>query len=391
LIEGSAKLGSAKIARGSNTSPRLALVSSGLGNTNRGFEISTARWFEALKSHTDLDVRLYCGGKYAGGKALWNFPRNSIWTQPAHYLPFFSERKRWEVTYGAEQISFWSALNFELLAWQPDVLWVKDYPLVHFLSLSRKMFSLHYKIIFANGGMKDPKSYQDIDYIQQIQESAFNHALSLGLSSERMEVLPNCIPSFPGLIDRSKIRDELGIECGDWAIICIAAWNRHHKRIDYLLEEVAAITDRHVKLILCGTPEVGSESLKAMGKKLLGDRVQWLTVDNGRIGQILQACDVFVLPTLDEFFGNSLIEAALCGLPVVTHPHTAARYAINSDFWYTDLSQKGNLTARLLWLQENRDSLQDEIDALTERLKLRFDEEKLALRFRDMVLKVVQS
>ena len=43
---------------------KLALVSCGLGNINRGVESSTARWFEALKDKEDLAVRLFAGGNY---------------------------------------------------------------------------------------------------------------------------------------------------------------------------------------------------------------------------------------------------------------------------------------------------------------------------------------
>ena len=42
----------------------------------------------------------------------------------------------------------------------------------------------------------------------------------------------------------------------------------------------------------------------------------------------MKASDVLVLPTLQEHLGNVLAEAAMCGLPLITHPHHGARYII---------------------------------------------------------------
>lgn len=370
---------------------KVALVSTGLGNTARGFEISTARWFEALQAHTNLDVRLYSGGPYPGAKQLWNMPRHSLWTRPVHYVPLMSEKSRWEWTYGVEQFSFWSALNFELLDWKPDVIWIKDYPLGHFLNVSRVMFGLKFKLVFANGGMPDVAMYKDFDYIQQIQSRAYEEALSMGIPSDKMEMLSNCIPVMEQTESRADVRRSLGLSESDWVIVCVAAWNRYHKRIDYLLKEVADLNDPDVKLILCGTPEIETKALQDMGKELLDSRVQWLTVDSKSIPGILKASDVFVLPSLDEFLGNSLIEAAMYGLPIVTHPHASARFAINDEFWMTDLSVDGNLTERLQWLRDNQSTLTERLLKLKASLAGRFSEEILAARFERMVTQLIRN
>ncbi|MBX3075476.1 glycosyltransferase family 4 protein [Candidatus Obscuribacterales bacterium] len=383
------------IPSGSETAPlldrpvKIALVSCGLGNTTRGFETSTARWFEALKQHTALDVRLFCGGDYPGGKRLWNFPRNSIWTSPVNLFKFIPEEYRWQWTYGVEQVSFWSALNFELLAWRPDVVWVKDYPLAHLIKTSRIMFGLKFKMIFANGGLPNPDTYKEFDFIQQIQKQGFEDALAQGVSTERMELITNCVPLRDQHIDRATMRETLGLEESDYAVLCVAAWNRYHKRIDYLLEEVARIKDPKVKLILCGTPEVDTASLKEQGKKLLGERVKWLTVPIEEVPDVMRACDVFVLPTLQEHLGNALIEAAMYGLPVVTHPHGGARFSIQDEFWMTDLSVEGNLTKRLEWLRNNASQLTAKVAKLQSDVTSRFGAEVQSEKFADMVYRTV--
>jgi glycosyltransferase involved in cell wall biosynthesis len=366
---------------------KLALVSSGLGHTTRGFEVSTARWFNALRKHCaeEMDTRLFCGGPVDGGKALWNFPRQSAWTAPFRFIPFLAEKERWELCYGAEQISFWSALNFELLGWKPDVVWVKDIPLAHFLLLSRSMFGLKYKLILANGGMLRPPTYKDFDVIQQISLQAYEEALDYGITPEKMELISNCFPPFEPLDSRDKVRSSLGFGENDWVVICVAAWNKYHKRIDYLIEEVARLGDPNVKLILCGEPEVDAKELQELGEKLLPDRIKWLTVAPDMVPNLLHASDAFVLPSLRESLGNALVEAALCGVPLVTHPHHGARFAIKDEYWMADLSEPGSLTARLSELKSNPPSL-ERVKQMKDDVTERFSEGNLAGQFKEMVL-----
>ncbi|MBS1994939.1 MAG: glycosyltransferase family 4 protein [Cyanobacteria bacterium SZAS LIN-2] len=374
---------------------KLALVTSGLGNINRGFEISTARWYEALSRHTDIDVRLYCGGPYPSGRQLWNFPRNSAWTKPLHYIPFLSEQQRWELTYGVEQVSFWAALNFELLKFKPDVVWLKDIPLAMLLKVSRVAFGLKYKIIFANGGMLRPESYAGYDHVQQIEQQSYEEALRFGIPENKMELISNCvpIPKEPADSDRGqgrlRTRQALGLRESDWVIVCVAAWNKYHKRIDYLLDEVARLNDPNCKLLLCGAPEVDTEELQTQGSRLLGDRVQWLNVAPDKLTEILRASDVFVLPSLRESLGNAQIEAILCGLPIIVHPHDGARFIIDDEYWMTDLSQSGNLTNRLLWMRENAATNLERMKMMQVNVANRFSEEVLSGKFESMVKRVV--
>lgn len=369
---------------------KVALVSSGLGNTNRGFEISTARWYEALREHTQLDVRLYCGGEYPGGKRLWNFPRDSAWTLPFRILPFASEQRRWELCYGAEQVSFWSALNFELIDWRPDIVWVKDVPLAHMLIPSRHVFGLDYKLIFANGGMLKPDTYENFDVIQQISLQAYDESLAHGIPRQRMELISNCFPPFAFNETRESTRRKLGYGDNDIVVICVAAWNRYHKRIDYLLNEVAQIPDSRVKLLLCGAPEVDSRELQSLGAEKLGRRVKWLTVEPQVVPEMLQAADIFVLPSLRESLGNALVEAALCGLPIITHPHSGAQFAIQDEYWMTDLSQPGSLTQRLSQLIYEP-AEKERIRRLQSDVSMRFGARALARKFEEMVARTANS
>src|ERR1700722_6981995 len=57
---------------------KVALVSCGLGHINRGVEVSTARWYQALKNNKLLEVRLFSGGDYQEAKRVSNVPRDLL-------------------------------------------------------------------------------------------------------------------------------------------------------------------------------------------------------------------------------------------------------------------------------------------------------------------------
>ena len=364
---------------------KIAIIASGLGTTNRGFETSASRWFEALRKFTDMDVRLFCGGSYPDGKKLWNISRNSVLTLPFKFAPFCDEKQRWELCYGTEQISFWSALNFELLNWKPDVIWVKDIPLAHLLLASRIAFGLKFKIVFGHGGMLRPTSYNQFDLIQQISRDSYDEALSAGIPANRMRLISNCFAQPEIKVSRSEIRRSLGFADDDWITICVAAWNKYHKRIDYLLEEFAQIKDEKAKLVLCGAPEVSSGELKDLGSRLLGDRVRWLTVSPDMVASYLNASDLFVLPSLRESLGNAIVEAVLCGLPILTHPHSGAKYAIEDPAWMVDMRDSGNLASRLLEMKGNPPTRAC-LSALRTRIEERFLDRNMVPQFQEMIL-----
>ena len=120
-----------------------------------------------------------------------------------------SEQHKWEFSYGIEQVSFWSALNFQLLAFKPDVIWLKDVPLAFLLRGSRIAFGLKYKIIFANRGMLRPESYAPYDVIQQIERQSYDEALAYGIAPEKMELISNCVPQSKETAGRDSAEERL--------------------------------------------------------------------------------------------------------------------------------------------------------------------------------------
>lgn len=365
---------------------KLALVSSGLGNVTRGFEISTARWYHALKNHTELDVHLICGGRFNDAKVVPNIGRNNVLIKPLLHLPFVKEQNRWELSYGIEQFTFLPGVLFELARLRPDVVWVKDVPLAQLLLGARSLPFLNYKVVFANGASFNPANYRGFDHIQQLQPDAYKQAKLFGISESKMDLISNCIDPdmFKRLEDSRVVRERLGIKQTDYMIVCAAAWNKYHKRIDYLIEEVAKINDPSVRLVLCGVPEADTAALKELGQRLLGDRLSWLTLPSNEIPSVIKAADVFVLPSLTEGLGNVLIEAALAETPVVSHPHSGAHFILQDPYWMTDMTKNGALAARLNELRRSPPT-SEQCKELAASVQRRFSEKTLAHKFELMI------
>ncbi|CAN5572242.1 hypothetical protein BH10CYA1_BH10CYA1_21550 [soil metagenome] len=363
---------------------KLALISCGLGNVHRGFEVSTARLFKTLKERSDFDVRLYSGGKHEGAKFIWNIPRDEVLRSPLKLISRINDRRFWEFCYGVEQVSFALSVLPDLFKFQPDVIWTKEVPFGYFLDAYRKIFGFKYKVIFANGGAFNPPTYKDFDYIQHLQPESYNDAIQFGLPLEKNLTLTNFLYFEKSQKTRKELRAEFGYCDDDWVVICVAAWNRYHKRIDYLIEEVAQLADKNVKLMLCGHPEPDIDYLRKLAAEKLPGRVQWLTLTEAKVHEALQASDVFVLPSLNEGLGNAMAEAALAEVPVVCHSHAASRFVLGDEKWTTDLSQPGALTARLTQIKENPPTA-EELKKLAGTVHNVFSAEALLPRFCDMV------
>ncbi len=93
-----------------------------------------------------------------------------------------------------------------------------------------------------------------------------------------MHLLPNCVFYTTPEKSREQLRQQFGFDKEDYIIICVAAWNRYQKRLDYLIKEVAGLRDPSIKLLLCGHPEAETKALKLLAAKELGANARWLTL-----------------------------------------------------------------------------------------------------------------
>jgi glycosyltransferase involved in cell wall biosynthesis len=370
---------------------KIALVSCGLGNVQRGFEISTSRWFGAISDQEDLEVKLFSGGNFPGATKIPNIARDVLLNSPLRLFRRFGDQQFWEFCYIVEQLTFMFCLGPWLVWWwRPDIVWTKEVPLLHFLYIWRFLFNLKFKIIFANGGAFSPPTYKDADYIQHLHPESYDDAVKKGIPIKKMEILPNCVEYRQPEASKEKLRKNFGFKTEDWIVICVAAWNRYQKRIDYLINEVANMNDPAVKLLLCGHPENETGALKQLAEEKLGNKVRWMTLSPSEVSEALSMADVFVLPSFREGLSNSLIEAVMAGLPVVSHPHPGGKYILEDNQCLIDLSKEDNLKNHLIALKTNPPS-SEVLTTLQERAVNRFSSKALGPKFCSMLKKIVTN
>lgn len=372
----------AKTAEAINAPVKVAMVSCGLGYVNRGFEVSTARWYSALKKDPRLEVRLFAGGKYPDSTWVANLPRDFLLRWPLFIASLFNKRRVWEFAYGAEMVTFAIGILPHMISYRPDVVWTKEAPFGYVLMFFRDLLRLNFKVVIANGGGFKPNTIKLFDYVQHLQPSSYESALSFGIPKEKMQVLPHFARYSQPPQSREEVRNEFNLDKDDFAIITVSAWNRYHKRIDYIINEVAKIQDPKVKLILCGHPEPDTPDLKALATKMLGDRVQWLTLPAEGVHRALYAADTYVIASIDEVFGAATVEAALAEKPIVCHPNAGTKYILGEYVGDADLSVDGTLAERLMAVRDNPPSA-ELLREIKNSVNTKFSEEVLCRRFGD--------
>jgi glycosyltransferase involved in cell wall biosynthesis len=140
----------------------------------------------------------------------------------------------------------------------------------------------------------------------------------------------------------------LGLPVHRRILISVAALNRHHKRIDYLVEEVAALPEPRPYLLLVGEAEAETAALRRLARdRLGGEGHEFRTVPALAVPEHLRASDGFVLASVDEAQGRAAIEAAGQGLPCFVHDSAVMRFALDGYGRFADLTREGALTGLL--------------------------------------------
>ncbi len=356
---------------------KIGLVSCGLGRVSRGFESTTANWYEILnKGIPDTQVRLFAGGAASGGVQVANFPRNGRLCRFLRRLRLIHDGCR------LEQMSFALGLIPHLLRWRPDVLWLQEITLGKWLLWLRRPLGLNYRLVFCDGAPVGATAYKNFDFVQVLTPEFREEGIAAGIEPERVAVFPHPILECPPVTvqDRFAARLALNLPASAFVVLSVAAWNRHHKRIDYVVREVASMKGPGVHLLLCGQAEAETPGIKAEAAVLLGDRCHWHTLPYERMAQAYAAADTFVLASLHEAFGLVLLEAVAAGLPTLAHPHPAARFILEREPWLCDLSMPGGL-AEALRLSRERPDTGVQARTLRARVMGRFGDQILAPQF----------
>jgi glycosyltransferase involved in cell wall biosynthesis len=319
----------------------------------RGYESFTRECFDALYADNSLDVRLF-KGKGPHGRAeqtIWNLSRNGILAQAFGKL---SGRD----SYFIEQLTFTASLIPHLLSDDPEVVFFSDGNVGNFLWHFRRMANRRYRLVFSNGGPLDPP-FPRWDLVQQVSPEYATQALAAGVSSVQQMLVPYgiAVPESwgpPCVEERNALRRELGLPMDRPVFISVGAINVKHKRMDYILSEVARFPpeQRPFFAMLGAQDPISSPPIHKLAAQLLRPTDYVIrTVEPADVSRHLRAANVFALASLSEGFGRVFLEALSNGLPVITHDYETAHYVLGASGYFGDLREPGalaNLVALVL-------------------------------------------
>ncbi len=156
-----------------------------------------------------------------------------------------------------------------------------------------------------------------VDRVAAISESVRQRLLDGGVPEDRIQVVHSAVAPHRAKTPRDVLRKSLGV-ADDTPCLLVAAALVKRKGIDVLLSAVSTLADEGYTLTLWIAGE-GSDrpSLERRSSELgLDGQVRFLG-QRDDVGDLLEACDVFVLPSRREGLGIAALEAMAAGRPVV--------------------------------------------------------------------------
>ena len=324
----------------------MLLACPGLDHARRGFETFARECFEALGARSDITVELVKG---TGGR-----------TRNERAVPTVTRDDRVARMAGrgllgpllVEQMTFFVGLLPLLRRRPPDVVYFSEWHLGRVLAAWRRFTRQRYALAFCNGALA-PGGYGHLDLVQQIAAGGIEYTVSRGEARERQQMLPLgvAIESEPTLLDdsmRSVLRRRLGLPEERLIVLSVGAINRQ-KRMDYVIEEIAATAEPRPYLLIVGQPESETPAIRTLAARRLGaEGCATRTVSPDEMPALYRASDVFVLASLWESFGRVLVEALSHGLPCLAHDYPVMNWVLGEQGETADLRRPGAVRA---WLE----------------------------------------
>lgn len=336
---------------------RVLLVCCGLDHARRGYESFARECFEALRDEAAIELHLVKASGDPGRRehVAPTLRRDRAVAQGAGRLFGFRP-------FRAEALAFAGGLQPLLIRTRPDLVYVSEWDTARGLAALRPVLRQRFRLLLCNGGFAET-GFDHLDHVQQLTPAALEHVVALGADPRRHSMLPLgfVLPAEPPLLsadDRAALRRRLDLPVQRPVLLSVAALNRGHKRLHYVIDEVAALPAPRPFLLLAGEPDAETPGLRRQADAQLGaDGYSMRTVPSDQVGDLYRAADAFVLASLHEMQGRALIEAGGYGLPCLAHDSPIMRFALGDSGSYTDLSQAGALTQLLSDQLGPRDSV----------------------------------
>jgi glycosyltransferase involved in cell wall biosynthesis len=165
------------------------------------------------------------------------------------------------------------------------------------------------------------------DFQRLVRETTMPTHILAASSFTRRTLLEQGIPAsavtvIPYGVDPERFRPDAKRKSrgqGPLRLLFVGRINQR-KGIKYLLEALRSFDAESVHLTVCGRVVDGLELFRPFGSQV---EVR-PSVSGEDLVAAYQAADLFVFPSVAEGFGQVLLEALACGLPILSTTHTAA-------------------------------------------------------------------
>jgi glycosyltransferase involved in cell wall biosynthesis len=320
------------------------LVCPGLDHARRGFETFARECFEALRNREGLQIDLV-KGTGARDRSELVVPTLTRETLVARLIARACSVEPFVV----EHCVFAMTLIPLIAVRRPDAVYFSEWHVGRILAAWRWVSRQSFALVFCNGAFASG-GFGHLDHVQQLAPGAIEYTVGRGESPERQELLPlglSIKSDFSPVTDdeRSALRRRLNLPADRRLVLSVAALNMYHKRLEYLIEEIAAMPEPRPYLLLLGQEETETPAIRELSSRQLGEEgYDMRTVPPTAVADFYRASDVFVLTSLRESFGRVLVEAQSHGLPCLAHAYPVMSWVLADEGDTADLTQRGSVT-----------------------------------------------
>jgi glycosyltransferase involved in cell wall biosynthesis len=351
---------------------RVALVCPTLGQTRRGYERFMSDVHRTLADDVEFTVFKGAGPRGPREKVVPHVRRTGWLSR------LCGNRLRYP-RFHLEFASFTAALLPHLARGGFDLVHFIDPPLGRLLHFARHVVHGRFGLLYTNAGPHSHDASRWVDHTHCLNPITLEETIASGVPADRVTMLP--IPVNLARLDvaedRAALRRRHGVDEDAFVVLSVTTLNRHHKRVDHLIEEAAGLEGNVLLWVEGGLHPDGDPTLLDLGRARLGPRFRHTHVASEQVGELFRLADVLVSTAVQESFGMAVVEAMCAGLPVLTHDSLHFRWLVGGDDaeraarHVLDMEETGALTARLAALMDDRAALDALVDpdAVIERFR----------------------
>lgn len=339
---------------------RVFTVCTGVGLIRRGIESQTFDMFKGLHGRPSLDIKLFKGQGLQGEDeyTLLNIPRTG---RTAEIIGSIIKRS----PYVIEQLSSFLPFVLYILKFKPHIIYYSEINLGFQLYRWRDKIGVPYRLLFNNSGPGTPP-FERTHFIHQCTPFGLQKSLDVGEEPRRHILVPLGIKVPEKTVplsteDLTSLRKKLNLPTDQTIILSVGLiGKKSHKRMDYLVREIALLPEPRPHLVMIGSMDEDSSFILNLATSALGNNgFTARSVPYEEVKNYYSCADLFVLCSLFEGFGRVYVESLMYGLMTIAHDHPSMRYVLGEEGMFLDMSKDGNLADFLHQLLANPNSLRN--------------------------------